>query len=283
MVDHIRETMLGATEAFKYFKSQLGGELNNDQLGMLKPSRPNSSSDFRNRYLWDIAIFGRHAKVNNQRTQLWLQTDAPEAGGTTKEYNSNIGQSWFSEAQTLDMDFVTRLGHLITSQFKLVWMVPRVNQVIRGKPTRFGKARRGRRPSGLERDRCEWVNGLLKSSATIKVKVDEGEWLVKRAEGAGLGSFDISSNWWYGVFGSIRDRWPSSKRDPQFSAVWIERALWILSSVGEQKVRLEVLESNSLGENGELVDAPEIVISASELSNSLPERFKAGDGLDVFV
>ena len=44
-----------------------------------------------------------------------------------------------------------------------------------------------------------------------------------------------------------------------------------------------MLESNSLGENGELVDAPEIVISASELSNSLPERFKAGDGLDVFV
>jgi len=56
-----------------------------------------------------------------------------------------------------------------------------------------------------------------------------------------------------------------------------------LSSAGEQKVRLEVLESNSLGENGEMVDAPEIIISASELTNSLPEGFKAGDGLDVFV
>ena len=33
----------------------------------------------------------------------------------------------------------------------------------------------------------------------------------------------------------------------------------------------------------ELVDAPEIIISASELSNCLPEGFKAGDGLDVFV
>ena len=44
-----------------------------------------------------------------------------------------------------------------------------------------------------------------------------------------------------------------------------------------------MLDSNSLGEDGELVDAPEIVISASELANSLPVGFKAGDGLDVFV
>ena len=38
MVDHIRETMLGATEvASNISKASLDGELNNDQLGMLKP------------------------------------------------------------------------------------------------------------------------------------------------------------------------------------------------------------------------------------------------------
>ena len=56
-----------------------------------------------------------------------------------------------------------------------------------------------------------------------------------------------------------------------------------LSSAGEQKVRLEVLDGNSPVENGEVKDSPEIIISASELTNSLPEIFKAGDGLDVFV
>ena len=48
-------------------------------------------------------------------------------------------------------------------------------------------------------------------------------------------------------------------------------------------MRLEVLDNNSPSASGELTDVPEIVISASELTKSLPERFKAGDGLDVFV
>ena len=56
-----------------------------------------------------------------------------------------------------------------------------------------------------------------------------------------------------------------------------------LASKGEQKVRLEVLDRHSLGENEELLEGSEIVISASELTNSLPKGFKAGDGLDVFV
>ena len=47
MVDHIRETMLGATEvASNISKASLGGELNNDQLGMLKSPNPNSWSEF---------------------------------------------------------------------------------------------------------------------------------------------------------------------------------------------------------------------------------------------
>ncbi len=44
-----------------------------------------------------------------------------------------------------------------------------------------------------------------------------------------------------------------------------------------------MLERHSLGENEELLEGSEIVISASELTNSLPKGFKAGDGLDVFV
>ena len=101
----------------------------------------------------------------------------------------------------------------------------------------------------------------------------------------GLGSFDVSlRSDDTGVFGSIHTDDPQVRELLNSALPELERALSeSLSSVGEQKVRLEVLESNSLGENGELVDGPEIVLSASELSNSLPERFKAGDGLDVFV
>ena len=104
-------------------------------------------------------------------------------------------------------------------------------------------------------------------------------------QAAGLGSFDISlKSDDTGIFGSIHTDDPQVKELLNSALPELERALSeSLSSAGEQKVRLEVLESNSLGENGELVDAPEIIISASELTNSLPEGFKAGDGLDVFV
>ena len=104
-------------------------------------------------------------------------------------------------------------------------------------------------------------------------------------QAAGLGSFDVSLKADdTGIFGSIHTDDPQVKELLNSSLPELERALnESLLSAGEQKVKLEVLESNSLGQNGELVDAPEIVISASELTNSLPERFKAGDGLDVFV
>ena len=123
-------------------------------------------------------------------------------------------------------------------------------------------------------------------SDRIKIKVDEAEWSVRMSlQAAGLGSFDVSLEADdKGVFGSIYTDDPQIKELLNSALPELERALnESLSSPGEQKVRLEVLESNSLDENREFVDAPEIIISASELTNSLPEGFKAGDGLDVFV
>jgi len=143
------------------------------------------------------------------------------------------------------------------------------------------------RPSGSERDRQEWRERFAEIiSDRIKVKVDEGEWLVRMSlQAAGLGSFDVSlKSDDTGILGSIHTDDPQVKELLNSALPELERALSeSLASAGEQKVRLEVLESNSLGENEELVDALEIVISASELTNSLPEGFKAGDGLDVFV
>ena len=104
-------------------------------------------------------------------------------------------------------------------------------------------------------------------------------------QAAGLGGFDVSlKSDTTGFFGSIHSDDPEVRELLNSALPELERALnESLSPKGGPKVRLEVLDGDSSVENRELVDSPEIIISASELSNSLPERFKAGDGLDVFV
>ena len=296
MVDHIRETMLGATEvASNISKASLGGELNNDQLGMLKPSQPNSSSDFTQQIIAETSrsLVGTQ-KLTTNEPQLSVAPDltGAESGGATKEHlTSNIGQSadLAKLVKPLAMDFVTETGLSDHDSIQASLNGSKGESGDQGGNQRDSeKQDSDGRPSGSERDRQEWRERFAEIiSDRIKVKVDEGEWLVRMSlQAAGLGSFDISlKSDDTGIFGSIHTDDPQVKELLNSALPELERALSeSLSSAGEQKVRLEVLESNSLGENGELVDdAAEIIISASELANSLPEGFKAGDGLDVFV
>ncbi len=296
MVDHIRETMLGATEvASNISKASLDGELNNDQLGMLKAPKPNSWSDFTQQITSEPSrsLVGTQKLTTNESQLFSVAPDlsASEASGTTKEYlTSNIGQSpdLAKLVKPLTMDFVTETGSSDHESIQASLNGSKGESGDQGGNQRDSeKQDADGRPSGSERDRQEWRERFAEIiSDRIKVKVDEGEWLVRMSlQAAGLGSFDVSlksDN--TGVFGSIRTD-DSQVRELLNSALpELEKALnESLSPKGGQKVRLEVLDGNSPVENGELVDSPEIVISASELSNSLPERFKAGDGLDVFV
>ena len=88
----------------------------------------------------------------------------------------------------------------------------------------------------------------------------------------------------HGFFGSIHSDDPGVRELLKSALPELERALnESLSTEWKQKVSLEVSDSNSLKESGELGDSSEIVLSASELANSLPKGFKSDDGLDVFV
>ena len=297
MVDHIRETMLGASEvASNISRASLGGELNNDQLGMLKSPQSNSSSDFTQQIISapSQSLVGTQKLTTNEPQLLSVAPDlsAPEAGGTTKEHlTSNLGQSadLAKLLKPLTMDFVTETGSSEHDSIQASLNGSKGEAGDQGGNQRDSeKQHSDGRPSGSGRDSQEWRERFAEIvSDRIKIKVDEGEWLVRMSlQAAGLGSFDVSlkadDN---GIFGSIHTEDPQLKELLNSALPELERALSeSLSSAGEGKVRLEVLESDSLGENGELVDdAAKIIISASELANSLPEGFKAGDGLDVFV
>ena len=118
MVDHIRETMLGATEvASSISRASSDGELNNDQLGMLKSPNPNSWSEFTQQITSEPSrsLVGTQKLTTNESQLFSVAPDlsAPEAGGTTKEYlTSNIGQSadLAKLVKPLTMDFVTETG-----------------------------------------------------------------------------------------------------------------------------------------------------------------------------
>jgi hypothetical protein len=296
MVDHIRETMLGATEvASNISKASLGGELNNDQLSMLKSSQPNSSFDFTQQIIAEPSrsLVGMQKLTTNEPQFFSVGPDlsAAETGGTTKEHlTSSMGQSadLAKNIKPLTMDFVTEPGSSEHESIQASLNGSRGEAGDQGGNQRDSeKQLSDGRPPGSEGDRQDWRERFAEMiSDRIKIKVDEGEWLVKMSlQAAGLGSFDVSLKADdKGIFGLIRTDDPQVKELLNSALPELERALHeSLSSAGEQKVRLELLESNSQGENRELEDAPEIIISASELTNSLPEGFKAGDGLDVFV
>ena len=296
MVDLIRETMLGATEvASNISKASSGVELNNDQLFMLEASQPNSSSDFTRQIISEPSrsLVGTQKLITNE-PQLFSgapDLNPAETSGAVKEsLASNIGHSpdLAKVVKPSTIDFVMETGSSNHESIQAGLNGSKGEAGDQGGNQRDSeKQHSDGRPSGSERDSQEWRKRFAEIiSDRIKIKVDEDEWLVRMSlQAAGLGSFDVSLKADdKGVFGSIHTDDPQVKKLLNSALPELERALnESLSSTGEQKVRLEVLESNSLGENGELVDVPEIVISASELTNSLPEGFKAGDGLDVFV
>ena len=294
MVDHIRETMLGATEvASNISKASFGGELNNDQLGMLKSSQPNSWSEFAQQIIAETSrsLVGTQ-KLTTIESQLSVAQDliAAETGGATKEHiTSNIGQTVDAAklVKSLAMDLITETGLSDHDSIQASLNGSKGESGDQGGHQRDSeKQDLDGRPSGSERDRQEWRERFAEIiSDRIKVKVDEGEWLVRMSlQAAGLASFDVSlKSDDTGIFGSIHTDDPQVKELLNSALPELERALRESLLCGRTESQAEVRESNSLGKNGELVDAPEIIISASELTNSLPEGFKAGDGLDVFV
>ena len=296
MVDHIRETMLGATEvASNISKASLKVELNNDQLGMLKSANMNSWSDFTQQITSEPSrsLVGTQKVTTNDLQHFSVAPDLnpAETGGATREQlSSNIGQigDLAKLVKPSAMDFVTETGSADHDSIQASLNGSRGESGDQGGNQRDSeKQDADSRPSGSERDRQEWRERFAEIiSDRIKVKVGEGEWMVRMSlEAAGLGNFDVSlKSDDMGVFGSIHTDDPQVKELLKSALPELERALSeSLSSEGGQKVRLEVLERHSLGESEEQLDGSEIVISASELSNSLPEGFKAGDGLDVFV
>ena len=296
MVDHIRETMLGAAEvASSISRVSSGGEINKDQLGMLKSSNRNSWPEFTQQISADPSrSLPGAVRLTTNEPQFFssaLDVNPAESGGANKEQvTSNIGQSAdlakLLKPSTMDFVIETRSSDHDSTQSGL--------NGSRGESGDHGGNQRDSekqdadgQPSGSERDRQAWRERFAEIiSDRIKVKVDEGEWLVRmNLQAPGLGRFDISlKSDDSGVFGSIHTDDPQVKELLNSALPELERALnESLSSQGGEKVRLKVSDGNSLEETEKLLDSREIVITASELSNSLPERFKAGDGLDVFV
>jgi len=296
MVDRIRETMLGATEvASSLSKASSFYELNNAQLGMLKSSRSNSWSEsaqpITSQPMRSLAGSQKLTTNDPQFFSVAPDLNLAEAGGATKEQSTaHIGQSvdLAKGVKPSTIDLITETGSSDQDSIQGSSHGSRSDSGDQGGHQRDSeKQDADGRPTGSERDRQEWRERFAEIiSDRIKVKVDEGEWLVRMSlQAAGLGSFDISlKSDDTGVFGSIHTDDPRVKELLNSALPELERALnESLSSHGEHKVRLEVIDGNSPVENEELLDSREIFITASELSNSLPESFKAGDGFDVFV
>ena len=174
MVDHIRETMLGATEvASNISKASLGGELNNDQLGMLKSSRPNSSSDFTQQIISETSrsLVGTQ-KLTTNEPQLSVAPDltGAESGGATKEHlTSNIGQSadLAKLVKPLAMDFVTETGLSDHDSIQASLNGSKGESGDQGETNEIRKSKiRTEDHQVLKEIARNGVNGLLKSSAT---------------------------------------------------------------------------------------------------------------------
>ena len=296
MVDHIRETMLGATGvASGISKAISGGELNNNQLGMLKLSETNSWPEVTQQINPDLSrsMLGAVKLISNepQHVSVVPELNPSETGGAARDQlTSNISQTGDlgKLVKPSAMDFLMETGSSDHDSIQAGSNSARGESGDQaGNQRDSEKQDANGRPSSSERDRQEWRERFAEIiSDRIKLKVDEGEWLVRMSlQAAGLGSFDVSlKSDDRGVFGSIHTDDPEVRELLNSALPELERALnESLSSQAGQKVRLEVLDDNSLVESGGLLDSREIVITASELSNSLPERFKAGDGLDVFV
>ena len=296
MVDRIRETMLGATEvASNISRARSGGELNKDQLAMLTSPSTNAWSEFTQQITSESSrsLVSTVKLTSNEPQFLPVTPDLnpTENSGVIKEQlASNIGQSGdlAKLIKPAMADFVSEPGSPDQDSMQASLNGSRGESGDQGGNQRDSeKQGADGRPSGSERDRQDWRERFAEIiSSRIKVKVDEGDWLVRMSlQAAGLGSFDVSlKSDASGFFGSIHSDDPEVRELLNSALPELERALnESLSTEWKQKVRLEVSDSNSLKESGELGDSSEIVLSASELANSLPKGFKSDDGLDVFV
>ncbi len=198
MVDHIRETMLGATEvASSISRASSDGELNNDQLGMLKSANMNSWSDFTQQITPEPSrsLVGALKLTTNESQHFLVAPDLnlAETGGVNKEQlTSNIGQSGdlAKLVKPLAMDFLTETGSSEHDSIQASLNGSRGESGDQGGNQRDSeKQDTDGRPSGSERDRQEWRERFAEIiSDRIKVKVDEGEWLVRMSlQAAGLG------------------------------------------------------------------------------------------------
>ena len=296
MLEHIRATMLGAKEvASNLSRAGSFAELTNDQLNMLASSRSNSWSDATQSIAstppFSSAVALKHVSTESQSTLGASDLSTTENGGVIKEH---IALSIAPNGDTsklvkpLTVDVLSDWGSTDVDLTQ-----PGANS-SRGDSSDQDGGQRGsekqdpdKRSDSFEKDRQDWRERFAEIiNDRIKVKVDEGEWLVRISlKAVGLGSFDFSleSND-HGIFGSIRSDDPEVREILNSTLPELKRALnESLSSAGRPKIILEVVDNNNLSESRVLADGPEIILSASELSNSLPERFKAGDGLDVFV